>query len=111
MHESSRDNNPQLILRDSIKFIRQITGLELTLIEKVALRTMVINAIERSSKVKIRENNFSPYKDAVAQFMIEYYDCRIQTVKDVSGLDRYSPEEKNRVAEYFRRKQDEIHLL
>lgn len=91
------------------------TGLELTLIEKFTLRYLVRDTMQRNERIKSPSNWCVPAGEAFYIFMRDYYDFSLFGDPHTSFnfllrlRERDLNQGQDRVREYFRRKQEEMH--
>lgn len=97
----------------ALGFIDELTGLELSICEKTALRVILRDSINRDKEVKELMNHFYPPFEAVSLFLKKYYNLDITSdsyscmarerlrLSNKSGCDFYK--------EYFKRLQEESH--
>jgi hypothetical protein len=103
------------VYEESLSTIKQITGLkDLSLIEKVALKQIAVDAAKRVMEVIGAYSEFPPVSETVAMFLDGYYDILCVTQMDRSWLNqirRKSRYDHERLTNFFRKRQDERHLL
>lgn len=97
--------------------ILTLTGLiDLSLIEKVALRRISADALRRTKAMQVPGETFPPVSEAMAVFMELYYDTHVATQNGYSSLSRFRADVwdkygEDRVGWYLQRQQDEMHLV
>lgn len=101
---------------EALDRIKNITGLELKLSEKVMLRKIVCESYERNNLTKRPENSFNPSPEAVHIFLERYYDLSVPDQGSLSSfllLKRKVNEEKgyDAIFDFFKLKQDRAYLL
>lgn len=74
----------------ALNLIDRVTGLNLTLIERVNLRQIVQDSITRRNAVLSRHNIFGPAEDAVVLFLQGYYDIPYDA--DLAYLEKMEDE-------------------
>jgi hypothetical protein len=101
----------------ALRRICSITGLkDLSLIEKVTLKRILAECCAMADNTKSLNDKINPYIEATAIFMQSHYDIPFATQNDICTISdiRQSVREKtgtDGLAQYFRNRQDEKHLL
>ena len=110
-------NNPiQSTYQAALDRIYRYTGLELTLIEKVHLRRIAAEAVDRLGTAQSIYNRFSPVTDTVAIFLRDFYDTPALSQADVTFLIDLHDDLEDKLgydalSEFYQRRQEEYHTL
>lgn len=116
MLNNSEPKNPTEVYYNSLEEILDYTGLrDLSLIEKVALKKISNDSFNRSKVIVSNWTKINPVSETIAIFLESYYDFCDTKDLDINKLTllRYKLiKEKgyDLVAEYFRKKQEEMHI-
>ena len=109
------DSLEQLTFIRTLSDIKENLDLELTLIEKVALKKYVREALYEDAKISQIESNkirgfqeFFPYYDAVARFLYFYYGIDIKS--EVYMMLRHKPNEREYLKRRIKKMQEEMHM-
>jgi hypothetical protein len=106
--------NYSFVFSEVLSDLKFSFGIKPTLIEKVHLKNIVLESIERAKQHLTRYDEFNPISDSKVLFMLELYDHDIRGREaQFFWLRRNSIQRLgfDGVHEYFRRRQEEMHII